>query len=139
MCIVKSRPKNIKIAPQVPATTGLPPYWSGEQPPMQGWHFRVPDKKTCSALAEMLHVADPSQLGAGKDAQHYGREYNGLQFYSAWRVEYPDLWQKHVAESTAIAGKMVQLRSQGCQQQLVQPRLRGATAMPGGCDPNVNE
>eukprot|EP00971_Amphidinium_carterae_P046027 905603-Amphidinium_carterae.1 len=87
----------------------------------------------------MLYVSDPLRLGVGKDAQHYGREYNSLQFYSAWRVEYPDLWQKYVAESTAIAGKMVQLRSQGCQQQLVQPHLRGATAMPGGCDPNVNE
>eukprot|EP00971_Amphidinium_carterae_P011622 228746-Amphidinium_carterae.1 len=180
-CIVKSRPKNNKIAPpdhtaveakgdhiasehrlpveawkEVPAgepdlreaALGAPagaitpaevdlPASSVEL--LQGWSLQVVDEATRSALARMLHVPYPKELGVGQDSHRYEREYNHLEFYAAWKVEYPAFRKKYDAERAAIAGKMAQFSKQGCKREAVVPTLRGVDAMPGACDDSVNE
>eukprot|EP00971_Amphidinium_carterae_P011734 231088-Amphidinium_carterae.1 len=140
MCIVKSRPKTYKIAREhrlpVEAWKEVP---AGEPasgvPLLQG----VVDEGTRSALARMLHVPDPFELGVGHDAHHYEREYNHLEFYAAWKVEHPAFRKMYEAGRDAIAGKMAQFSKQGCKREDAVPILSGAHAMPGVCDHSVNE
>eukprot|EP00971_Amphidinium_carterae_P114190 2262804-Amphidinium_carterae.1 len=63
----------------------------------------------------MLQVADPKQLGVGRDARPYThtRAYNHLEFYTAWRVEHPLLWQGYTLECAKLRKKAAQLSRQG--------------------------
>ncbi len=87
----------------------------------------------------MLHVADPHQLGVGRDAHTYHRNYHGLQFYTAWRVEHPDMWREFDSRRLTMKSQMKQLARQGlaCPNVRVQPAM--ASGLPGSLCLEVNE
>lgn len=107
--------------------------------PDQGWLLVPPPKSTLGALAKMLHVADPAQLGQGRDAHTYHREYSGLEFYTAWRVEHPDMWNRYLSERFAIANRVRQLTDKGLKNAYVQVQLPSAAQLPGPLNADANE
>lgn len=138
-CWRRSR-SHSKCGPAPTALGGLPPHWSGRAPPHdQGWLLVPPPRATVAALKQMLRVADPKQLGRGRDAHTYHREYSGLEFYTAWRVEHPDMWRRYLSEQQTIANRVRQLTSLGLENVPVQVQLPSAAQLPGHLNADANE
>jgi hypothetical protein len=64
-------------------------------------------------LGEMLHVADSTQLGKGRDAIPYPRPYGRLKLEAAWHCVAPDRDAKYQLTKNEVRREINMLREQG--------------------------
>jgi len=119
----------------------LPDYWCGAGVVHEqgDWRLQPPDARTVGALSAMLHVPDPLQLGKGRDAKKYHREYKSLELYTAWRVEYPDKYLEYSSRRAAMSNKVKTLVDCGLSLVRTDVSLPGADGLPGQLNADANE
>ena len=104
----------LKSAWALGLSSDLPQHWTGDTVKKGGISVRLTRQDhtdELAALQKMLHTADPTSLGSGRDCGEWPNGINGqpipealrtLNLSAAWRLHNPDLYAKFSAGAASV-------------------------------------
>lgn len=126
----------------------LPSHWSGKELPLQGWRLeqlvffgqcKASNEDLKTVFQNILAIADPNELGKGRDTLGYPRKYTKLELEHVWRIEDPFKWQSYMSSKETVRQQLLfQRRCLSCQPEPT--KLDGiCSLLPASLDLEVNE
>jgi len=105
----------------------------------QGWALQVVDASSQAVFQELLRVANPDQLGKGRDVSNYGRKYTTFGVVYVWQIVAPERREAFTMQRSALARDCARAERSGHALPIVTSKLTAVAQQLSNPPLEVNE